>query len=301
MGTEGRPPGRPNVVKLWKGLNFSHKLAILLLILTPLMVIVIKALELPGSEFLKETFTLGKVSASMRGRVSYVLIIPLAAAVVVFFRLTLGVRLLGPFRSILLSLAFNITGIPIGILFLILVVSLVVLARPLLKGFRLAYFARISVILSLVSVVIIAALIVGRWFDYDELRRASYFPIVVLCLTADGFAKTVKKEGFPSALWLGAATALVAVVITGLWKITGLIRGMIRYPELLMLQVGVIIIIAKFFDFRLLQNYNLVPFNNKKESKKKQPPTLKTLKARQAKLKRRLKTARNRMYGDADV
>ena len=74
-----------------------------LLIGLPLALMIGKLSWLPTSEVLRQFVSLSGVPGEMSDRVSYVLFIPLGALVVVVVRLTLGIRVLGPFRSILLA------------------------------------------------------------------------------------------------------------------------------------------------------------------------------------------------------
>ncbi len=208
------------------------------------------------SDFLTRYMSLASVPEAMQGRVSHLLFVPFGALLVVFFRLTLGLRLLGPFRSVLLAVAFQITGIALGLVFLTVVVSVIVVIRPFLKEIRLGYFGRVTVILGVVAGILVATILAASWLQIDSLQRVAYFPVVVLCLTGEGFATKLTREGLPSALWRGAMTALVAVVITLLCGIPGFDRLLLSFPELLILQVISIVLISEFFDLRLLQRLN---------------------------------------------
>ncbi|HUT29308.1 MAG TPA: 7TM domain-containing protein [Sedimentisphaerales bacterium] len=239
-----------------ESLSEKHKLALRLLFIIPLLVIVGKLPLAPTAQWFTRFLSLTDVSQSMQSRLEYVLFVPLGAVLVVLFRLTLGIRVLGPFRSILLAVAFQRTGIPLGLIFLAMVIALIVSARPMLRDIRLPYFGRVSVTLSEVAVIIAITLVVGEWLGTDALVRVAYFPIFALCLTADGFAKTLSREGLRSALWRGAMTALVAVLIAFLSRNQAAKETLLRYPELLFVQIGCIVVIAKFFDFRLLSMLN---------------------------------------------
>lgn len=240
-------------MKLGKGnLSSRHKMVLAMLFIGPFLVAVGKWAVLPTSEFFTRTFSLADLSTDMQGRVTYILSVPFGAALVVFFRLFLGVRLLGPFRSILIAVAFQITGILPGLFFLAAVIGIVVVIRGPVKALRLPYFARVSVLLSAVALIMLVALLASTWLGAASLGRAAYFPIVVLCLMGEGFARTLSKEGMRSALWRGTMTALVAVLITFLFQINGFRELFLHFPELLIVETGCIVVIAEFFDFRLL-------------------------------------------------
>lgn len=235
-----------------RNLSGKQKLTLGLLFIVPLLVVVGKWSVLPTSGFFLHVFSLVEIPENMQNRVAYILFVPFAATLVVFFRLVLGIRLLGPFRSILIAVAFQITGVLLGLIFLAAVISIVVIIRPIVKAIRLPYFARVSVILSAVASIMLGALLLSAWFDFEWLSRVVYFPIVVLCLTGEGFARTLSREGVRSALWRGTTTALVAVLITLLSQINGFRNLFLYFPELLIVQIGCIVAIAEFFDLRLL-------------------------------------------------
>lgn len=236
----------------------------------PLVIILLKASNLPFAETLRHLLSLQGSAEEVKSRVAHVLLVPLGAAIVVFFRVTLGIRVLGPFRSVLLAIAFQITGVLVGCFFLALVVATLVSVRPLIKKIKLPYFARLSVSLSTVATLIMVAMVLGRAFHWHALARTAYFPVVVLCLTADGFASTLRREGMRSALWRGAATAAVAVLITAVAAIPGLELTLARHPELLLVEIGCIILIAECLGLRLFSHLNPpVPKKKRKSSKKK--------------------------------
>jgi hypothetical protein len=239
-----------------RGLSARQKWLVSLLFVVPLVVVIGKCSALPTSQFLTQWFSLSTLPAAVHHSARHILFVPLGAILVVFCRLTLGIRVLGPFRSILLAVAFQVTGILAGLIFLTVIIGIVLLVRPLVRLFRMPYFGRISIILSVVAAVMVLGLLASAWLEEDSLHYAASLPIVVLCLMGEGLAKTLAREGLRSALWRGAMTALLAVVVTLLSDISGLRNLLLHYPELLLLQVGCVVLIAKVLDLRLLEWMN---------------------------------------------
>lgn len=240
-------------------LTRRHKVVLALVLFVPLLVALGKCSFMPTSGFLWGALSLGDMndwSRHMENRLVYIMMVPMGAIFVVLFRLTLGIRLLGPFRSILLALSFGITGIVMGIVFMTIVIATIAIIRPTLKSVKLPYFARLSVILSMVSVVLIATIVLGHSLHSRELKSVAFFPIFVLCLVADAFSRILTKEGTRSALWRTSMTVVVGILLTWLFMIPGLKETLLRFPELLITQVGLIVVIAEYFDLRLLQWMN---------------------------------------------
>ena len=234
-----------------------------MLFVLPLIIVIGKCFFLPTSGLFLRVFSLTDIPKNMQNRVVYILFVPFGATLVVFFRLVLGIRILGPFRSILIAVAFQITGILHGLFFLAAVISIVVIIRPIAKAIRLPYFARVSVILSTVASIMIIVLLCSELLHIEWLSRLVYFPIVVLCLTGEGFARTLSIEGVWSAAWRGIMTVLIAILITLLSQINGLRNLFLYFPELLIMQIGCIIVMAEFFDLRLLARLNTGAVKNR--------------------------------------
>ena len=239
-----------------RGLSDRQKWLVALLFIVPLAIMMGKCPIFPTSQLLTKWFSLAATPANVHHNARHILFVPMGAVLVVFFRLTLGIRVLGPFRSILLAVAFQVTGVLLGLIFLAAIMAVILSVRPLLRFFRMPYFGRVSVILSVVAVVMILGLLVSARLGAESLYYVASLPIVVLCLMGEGLAKTLTREGPRSALWRGAMTALLAVVITLLSEIPGFTSLLLHYPELLVLQVGCIVFIAKSLDLRLLEFLN---------------------------------------------
>ncbi|MHC4128333.1 MAG: 7TM domain-containing protein [Planctomycetota bacterium] len=249
---DNHPAARVSLFRPKGNLRLGHAWMLSLLVVFATALTLGRMSWAPTAEMLGRFVSLTNLPPSMLERVSYLLFVPVGALVVVLVRLTLGIRLLGPFRSILLAIAFQITGVTLGLLFLAAVIAAIVLLRPHLKQMGLPYFGRVSVILGAVSGLMVGAVLVASSLGLDHLQRIVYFPIVVLCLAGDGFAIKLNKEGPASALWRGATTAGVAVLITWLSNIPSFDLFLLSFPELIIHLVVWMIVISEHFDLRLL-------------------------------------------------
>jgi len=220
------------------------------------------------ADVLKERLTLAALPGSLQSHLGHVLFVPLGGILVVLVRLTLGLRVLGPFRAILLAVAFQLTGISWGILFLCAVTAIIVVIRPWIRLLGMPYFGRISVMLSVVALVMIGVAISGHSLHLASLEMVAAFPVVALCLVGDAFARTFKKEGARSALWRGGTTALIAVALSGLALTPGLRHFLLGHPELLFAQIGCIILVSVKMDWRVLKAWNPPPSVAKKSRTK---------------------------------
>lgn len=225
----------------------------LLLVVIPLAVAVGRVEGMPTAEFLQDNVSLFYVARDVDRQLGQVVMVPLGAVVVVFFRVTLGITMLGPFRPILIALAVLQTGIIAGALFAAFVMFVVALVRPGLKNAALPYFSRLAILLMGVVVLQVALVILGESFDWEGFSLVAFFPIVVLCLTADGFARVLARDGLRPAAWRGATTLGIALVIVGIFKIPGCRELLFDHPELMLVEIACVLLISTSANFRLFE------------------------------------------------
>jgi hypothetical protein len=228
-------------------------------VLLPLALAAAKLSGLAVTEPLARTLSFQGLPAPITAQLRLVMLVPLGAVVVVLFRLTLGVRVLGPFRPILIAIALELTGIGAGLVFLVLVMASIAAIRPLVRGARLPYFARVAVLVSTVAVLVAGTVLAGHWLRADSLLQVAFFPIVVLCLVAESFARTLYDEGAPSAVWRAVTTIAAALTIAGVAAVPGLLDGLLAFPELALLSLPAIVWIARRLDLRVLSSLNPPP------------------------------------------
>jgi 7 transmembrane helices usually fused to an inactive transglutaminase len=227
------------------------------LFVVPLSLMLGKLPIFPTAPLFNAWFSLVDIPAHMHGHVEFILFVPLSAVVVSFFRLTLGVPVLSLFRPILVAVAFRTIGIPLGLAFLAVVLGAVFLMRPLLRGAH--YYSRVPVLLSVVAVFLVVPLFLGRFWHEEWLRQLAYFPVISLCLIGESFTKTLDRKGPAAAVWPTLNTVLIGMLISVAAGIHGALHLLLRFPELLILQPGVVLLIGEFLHLELLKGRSLLP------------------------------------------
>ncbi|MCK5941081.1 MAG: hypothetical protein KAI24_03850, partial [Planctomycetes bacterium] len=172
---------------------------------------------------------------------------------VVFCRVSLGLRMLGPFRPVLIALAFYQTGVLAGTVFLVAVMWIVVGLRPRLGRGMLPYFGRLSVLLCTVVVIELVALLLGDTMRFDWLVEAAAFPIVVLCLSADGFARVVTDEGVRAATMRGVVTVALAAAISTIGSIEVVAEFLFDHPEFVLIEIALVMWLSIYATWGLFE------------------------------------------------
>jgi hypothetical protein len=237
----------------------EHWQFLAVMLLPALIIVVGRAHPLPTAAFLDRHLSLTNSPRPLQHTLGDILLVPVGALTVVVFRLTLGIHVLGPFRSILLAFAFLTTGIVLGLLFLATTVLILALARPAIKKLRLPYFGRVSVMISAVALVMVLGTLSSGWLQTPSLRNVAHFPIVVLVLVGEKVAVTIRRQGATTGIWRASTTALVGVVVTGIASIARLNTFLLAHPELLLVEIALIALVSTLCNWRLLESLNPKP------------------------------------------
>ncbi len=211
-------------------------------------------------------------STSLLVHIDRLMLMALAAVVVVFFRQTLGIRMLGPVRPILIALSFQFTGFLIGASFIIGTMVMIALIRPALRRARISYFGRIAIILNIIALLIILTIKMSQHYQLQEWLVVGMLPVVVLTFASDGFARTLSKEGLRSAAWRAMTTILIAGFVHLLVAGPRVLAFMRENPAVLLVQMLVIVLISKKLNLQLLAFLNPAPQGKREQAGKTGQP-----------------------------
>lgn len=251
-----------------KGNLARRELGLLLfLAAVPVLMVLTRILAMPGvldgaepgfvraiGSALNEKLSLHSVPFTEREHILYLLFLPTSALLIALARLTFGIRVLG-FRSILISVGFQESGILPSLVLIAVVVATIVLVRPLLRRIRLPYYARVSVVLCIASMILVAALLAAPWVHSEAVWSVAFFPVIVLGLLAEGIARTLDRDDVLTASWRAGTTILLAGLLALVCQVRVLRETLLEFPELAITQIVAIVLVSEFLDLRLFQDW----------------------------------------------
>ena len=203
---------------------------------------------------LDNTLTLAWVPAGNRAAAEYLVLLPTAALLITVARLTFGLRVLG-FRPVLIAVGFNELGVLPSLIVMGVVIGVVATLRPTMRRVRLPLYARISLILGITACVQVGALLVGSWLRSELVWSLAFFPIIILAMMAEAIAATLDQNRPGSAAWRFGWTVVLALVLFGLMNAPRFLELLLRAPELMVMQLGAIVLVSEYLDLRLLQDW----------------------------------------------
>lgn len=205
-------------------------------------------------ELLDQSLTLVWVPSADRNAVIYLLLLPTAALLITLARLTFGLRVLG-YRSVLIAVGFHEIGILPSLLVISVVVGIIILLRPSMRRVRLPLYARVSMILGITACILVSALLIGAWQRSEMIWSLAFFPVIILAMMAEAIAGSLDQGNAVTAAWRLLWTLVVAFVLFALMSSAPVVDTLARFPELMVTQLLLIVLVSEYLDFRLLQDW----------------------------------------------
>lgn len=181
----------------------------------------------------------------------FLLLLPLGALIVAIFKNVIGVQTFGVFLPALIGFAFVEMGIFAGIIFFTSVIILIsILGLPLAK-WQLLYTPKIVILLSAVTIFSLISIRLFQEYGWVDPSAALLFPVIILTMVADKFARKVEEDSITKALSVYAQTIVVTIFCS--WILGSLLiqNLFIQHPELLISIIGVGLFLGKWIGLRV--------------------------------------------------
>ena len=198
--------------------------------------------------------------------VKSLLLIPLGALIVVFFRTVIGIPTFGTFTPILLALAFREIELWLGLLCLAVVIFLGWLLRKALDRLKILVIPRLAMVLTLVVILVLAAMVVGFHFGLQRVLYISLFPMVIMTWMIERFSVLEIEDGTPIAFQSVLGSAVVSVIAYYIFGLSTVRKYLYAFPELLLVIMALLLLLGRYTGFRLTEFWRF--YQLRKEQKK---------------------------------
>lgn len=179
------------------------------------------------------------------------LLVPLGALVVAFFRNVVGVPTFGTFMPILISLAFRESGVGLGVLLLGLVVAIGFAGRWALDRAQLLMVPRLGFLLTMVILIIAGMLVVAQHLGIHDAFAIALFPVVIVTMTIERLSIAIVEEGPHNAARLVVGTLVVSAC--GYWVLASetLQAFVFTFPEVHLITLAVLLLLGRYTGYRI--------------------------------------------------
>lgn len=187
------------------------------------------------------------------------LLMPLLATIVVFFRHVVGFPSLGILIPVALSITLLSTGLVIGLVLLLVIIIASLFARVLFQKFRIIQLAKVSLSLFVVSVFIFATLAFSATSRTLTETQLSIFPVLLLILLSERIVAVQLERSAKVMMQITLLT--VGLGILGFLLLSStLVRDIVLlYPETILLLIPLNFIIGRYFGLRVTEYFRFRP------------------------------------------
>jgi hypothetical protein len=192
--------------------------------------------------------------------VEFLLLLPIAALIVCVYRNMIGLGSFGTFAPALVGLAFRDLGSLPGIFVFVSIVLIGWVMRRVLDRYHLLQVPRMAFLLSLVVLVLIAAIMTANYQDLPATKYVSLFPMVILTGMIERFWTLEVEDGTSSSFRTLLGTMIIAASISLFLSLHAVVRHMFRFPETLGFIMAAQLLIGRYTGYRLSELFRFRDF-----------------------------------------
>ncbi len=184
---------------------------------------------------------------------SLLMLLPFGALIVAIFRNVVGMKTFGVFLPILIAISFTSTGLFFGILSFVAVLLVISLLHyPMLK-WGVLHVPKLVVMLSGVVFLLIVLLYAGMELNIAQVSGLTFFPIVILTISAEKYARIVVEEGIMNATKILFQTLLVTLFCYAIVSSEMIFLIIMNFPEILLLIAVTSLMLGKWIGLRIAE------------------------------------------------
>lgn len=181
------------------------------------------------------------------------LMLPLIATLVAFMKQVVGLSTFGVYTPSVIALSFVAMGLKFGLLLLILIVAAGVLLRALLDRFNLLHIPRVTIIMTITSLILLLMLALGTHLGLGQISSVAVFPMLIMTTLAEKFASVQSGQGFKGALFAIGETTFISLLCYFIVQLKFFQTLLLGYPEIIFALILINIILGRWTGLRLLE------------------------------------------------
>ncbi|MEM6719770.1 MAG: 7TM domain-containing protein [Bacteroidota bacterium] len=203
-------------------------------------------------------FTLIKLSESgiIPSKVlGFLLLLPLAGLLISLLKNVVGLKTYGIFLPVLIAYTLSMIGFVSGIALFLFITTLIALFSIPLNRWGLLYTPKIVVLLTLTVLSILILISIGLYFEIAWLTKLSFFPIIVIVIMSERFARAIEEDGYQKAASTIGQTLLVTSFCYLIFASSTLKTLVLIFPEFILLSLMINLFVGKWIGLRVTEYF----------------------------------------------
>ncbi len=205
------------------------------------------------------TYSIYSLPIAEQNALKWLMIFPLAILIVVLLRNVVGLKTMGTFTPMLISMALVETGFGAGLTAFVIVTGIGLIIRAILSRLNLLLVPRISSVVIFVIFIIQMCTIIGYRFDFKVAAAVLFFPIIILAWIIERASIIWEEEGFKSALNEVFSSVLVAVITYFVIVNPTIQHIMFAFNELNLVILFIVMLLGTYTGYRLTELKRFAP------------------------------------------
>jgi len=184
-----------------------------------------------------------------------ILMLPLVATIIAFARQILGIKAFGIYIPSVVALSFVATGLKYGLAVFLLILIFGTLVRLVLQKIKMLHLPRIAIVLTLVSIAILAMLAEGAYHNRTGLIAVSIFPMLIMIMLVEQFVNVQVDKGARTAVKLTLETLILSIICYFIVTWQTLRTLIIAYPELIFITIILNFALGRWTGLRISEYF----------------------------------------------
>ena len=212
-------------------------------------------------------YSIYNLPIEQQNSLKWLMVFPLAILLVVILRNVVGIKTMGTFTPMLISMALVQTGFSAGLICFSLIVSIGLLIRYFLSKLNLLLVPRISAVVIFVILIIQYFAIIGYQMDWKVASSALFFPIIILAWIIERASIIWEEEGLHHAVKEVFNSVLAAVLIYFIIENSTIRHITFVFNEINFVILFMTMLLGTYTGYRLTELKRFAPLVKKKNRK----------------------------------
>ncbi|MGY6647500.1 7TM domain-containing protein [Wenyingzhuangia sp. IMCC45574] len=183
----------------------------------------------------------------------FFLLLPLGGLLIALFKNVVGLKTYGVFLPVLIAYTLTATGFASGMFLFLVISGLVALVSVPLNKWGLLYTPKIVVILTFAVISILIIISLGVHFDIPWLTRISFFPIIIISIVSERFARGIEEDGYQKSFNTLFQTLIATSCCYLVFASATIKAALLIFPELILILVAIALLLGKWIGLRLFE------------------------------------------------
>jgi hypothetical protein len=191
-----------------------------------------------------------------------ILLLPLLASIVAFFRHVVGLPSLGMLVPVALSITLVATGITAGVILLAAILIATFLSRLILKRIRIMQLPKSALSIFILSIFIIISLSFSASIGILTVKQLSIFPVLLLILLSEQIVSLQLERSLTETILITTVTLFIGVLGFAILSSQMLQDTVLLYPETVLFLIPLNLAIGRYFGLRITEYFRFSPIKD---------------------------------------